>query len=177
MQIRPLQKADAKGGFTCGVPALDLYFAKHAWTHESASVARVYVLEDDQASGAIVVGYYTLSAREVDRARLLGPLPGSAFPKRPLPVFYIGCFAVAKGRQGQGLGRRLMGDALRRCLDGLEAIGSVGISLDSYDEASTRFYQGLGFELIPHLPSMTAPYPQPMFLPMKTLQLARPAGT
>ena len=176
MQIRPLQLADTKGGFTCGVPALDLYFAKHAWTHESASVARVYVLEDDQASGAIV-GYYTLSAREVDRERLLVPLPGGAFPKRPLPVFYIGCFAVAKGRQGQGLGRRLMGDALRRCLDGLEAIGSVGIFLDSNDEASTRFYQGLGFGLIPHLPPMTAPYPQPMFLPMKTLQLARPAGT
>ncbi len=73
--------------------------------------------------------------------------------------------------------QRLMGDALRRCLDGLEAIGSVGIFLDSHDEASTRFYQGLGFELIPHLPSMTAPYRQPMFLSMKTLRFAKRAGT
>ncbi len=173
MLIRPIQKADGRVAFTCGVSALDQYFARHAWTHDAKGIARVYVLEEEDASGSIL-GYYNLAAQTIDRERVRGPLPGSAYPSRELPVFYIGCFAVAQGRQGHGLGSQLMGDAFRRCVAGHKIIGSVGIHLDSYDEASTRFYTGLGLEPILRREGDKAQYPEPMFIPMATILKAVP---
>lgn len=178
MIIRPIQKADTKGGFCCGRPALDAFLQKRAWAHEESHVSRVYVLVDNDelgGAGATVVGFYTLAAKEVARERLRGPLPGS-LPKYPLPVFYIGYFAVSEAHQGQGLGRRLMGDALRRCAEGADTIGAVGVFLDSLDDQSTAFYRRLGFVDVPREPSAAGDCPQPMFLSMKDLLAARPAG-
>lgn len=169
--IRPLDKADTKGGFSCGVPTLDGFFAKRAWAQHSKSRAnRVYVLVDE-ASGE-VLGFYTLCAKEIDRARLDGVVPRSA-PPHPLGVFYIGYFAVAEAHQAHGLGRRLMGDALRRCLEGADTFGAVGIFLDSLDDASTAFYRRLGFVDVPRAADAPADSPQPMILPMQVLFATR----
>ncbi|HYW09688.1 MAG TPA: GNAT family N-acetyltransferase [Longimicrobium sp.] len=175
MLIRPIQKKDGGGEFTCGVAALDSYLSKQAWTHDSRGIARVYVLTDE-STPAVIHGYYSLASRDLERERLRETLPGSAYPNRNLPVFYIGYFAVAKDQQGQGLGRQLLGDALGRCVEAQKLVGAVGIYLDSYDEASTRFYAVLGFEPIPGPAGVDAPYPQPMFLAMNTLLAVGPAG-
>ena len=178
MIIRPIQKSDTEGGFCCGRPALDQFFVRRAWSHEQANVSRTYVLQNDHTSdgepGAIL-GFYTLAAKSIERERLRDPLPGG-LPKYPLPVFYVGFFAVAEHHQGRGLGRRLMADALRRCAEGVQHVGAVGIFLDSLDDKSSAFYRSLGFLNIPREPSAGADSPQPMFLPMKALLAARPAS-
>lgn len=170
MIIRPIKESDIKGGFSCGEPALDTFFNKRAWTHEQAHVSRVYVLVDETDEEA-VLGFYTLSAKEVERDRLREALRGS-YPKYPLPVFYIGYFAVSKEHHGRGLGRRLMADALRRCAAGAESVGAVGVFLDAVDDKSTTFYRRLGFVALPRAESAAAGSPQPMFLPMKTILAA-----
>jgi GNAT superfamily N-acetyltransferase len=173
VRIRPLQQADTKGGFSCGVPALDSYFATFAWRHARDNIARVYVLEDSATRGTIL-GYYTLAAREIGRDRLQGTLTGSLL-RYPLPVLYIGYFAVTHAMQGQGLGRALMGDAFRRCVDGAEHVGAVGVLLDSLDDRSTAFHKRLGFLEIPRDPAAPpTDTRQPMFLKMALLQAARP---
>ena len=178
MIIRPIRKSDTKGGFCCGRPALDQFFAKRAWSHEQANVSRAYVLQDDGASdgkpGAIL-GFYTLAAKSIERERLRDPLPGG-LPKYPLPVFYVGFFAVAEHHQGRGWGRRLMADALRRCIEGVQQVGAVGVFLDSLDANSTAFYRSLGFLDIPPEPSRGADSPQPMVLPMSVLLAAGPTS-
>ena len=174
MRIRLLQKHDIQGGFSCGESALDTFFAKRAWDHHSKGVSRVYVLEDPAGPNE-VLGFYTLSAKEVERERLQKPLPQS-LPKYPLPVFYIGYFAVSKARQGQGLGRFLMGDALARCAEGAQIVGAVGVFLDSLSTGSTQFYKELGFEPIPPHPTQTEPNPQPMFLRLDAVLAALPRG-
>lgn len=179
MIIRPMQESDTEGGFCCGRPALDTFFAKRAWSHEQTHVSRVYVAQQQDVSegtpGAIL-GFYTLAAKVLERERVRAPLPGS-FPRYPLPVFYIGYFAVSKDHQGRGLGRRLMGDALRRCTEGAQQIGAVGVFLDSLDDESTAFYHRLGFVDILRDPSAAPNSPQPMLLPMKTLIAAKLPAT
>ncbi len=173
MQIRPMNQADAKGGLSCGKPALDVYFARRAWAHHQQGVAKVFVLEQLAAPGGIL-GYYSLAASSWERDRLQGPLPGS-LPTYPMPLFYIGYFAVTQARQGQGLGRRLMADALRRCVDAAESIGAMGVGLDSLDDGSTRFYAQLGFVKVPAEPTRPADDTrQPMFIPMRTLLASKP---
>jgi GNAT superfamily N-acetyltransferase len=175
MQIRPMNQADAKGGLSCGKPALDVYFSKRAWDHHQKGIAKVFVLEDLAAPG-VILGSYSLSASSWERDRLQGALP-SSLPKNPMPLFYIGYFAVTKARQGQGLGKRLMADALRRCLDAAESIGAMGVGLDSLSEDSTRFYAQLGFVEVPAEPTRPADDTrQPMFIPMSTLLASKPNG-
>ncbi|MEX0892242.1 MAG: GNAT family N-acetyltransferase [Gemmatimonadota bacterium] len=172
MIIRHVEPSDTKGGFRCGVPALDTFFSKRAWTqHNKDDANRVYVLVDE-ASGE-VLGFYTLCAKEVARSRLEGIVSRSA-PPHPLGVFYIGYFAVAESHQGRGLGRRLMADALRRCVEAADTIAAVGVFLDSLDDDSTAFYHRLGFVDIPRAPGAPEGGPQPMFLPMTVIRAARP---
>lgn len=179
MIIRPIEKSDSKSGFCCGRPALDVFFSKRAWDNNQAGVARVFVMQDDAGlagdRGAIV-GYYTLSAKEAGRERLQKPLPRS-LPKYPLPVFYIGYFAIAEQYQGRGFGRQLLANALRRCLEAAQDMGAVGVLLDSLDDQSTAFYRSLGFEEIPHAPGTPIDGPQPMFLTMAAIARAKPASS
>ena len=169
--IRPLQEADAKSGFTCGVSAIDEFLAKRAWGQHSRHEAnRVWVLANEETHE--VLGIYSLSVREIERVRLRGVVPGSA-PPRPLGVFYIGYFAVALTHQGTRLGTALMRDALRRCIVGAEAFGVVGVFLDSLNPRSTNFYRRLGFEEILRSAQVPEDTPQPMFISMRTLVAAR----
>lgn len=175
MTIRPLLEEDTRGGFSCGEPALDSFLAKRAWSQEIGHVARTYVLVDDEqdrVANREILGFYTLAASNIERDRIRGPIPQS-LPRYPMPVFYVGYFAVAESRQGEGLGKTLMADALRRCAEGAATVGAIGVFLDSLNDASTAFYRRLGFVEIPRSPGATTDDPQPMFLTMKDLIAAR----
>jgi GNAT superfamily N-acetyltransferase len=165
VQVRPLRQTDVEGGFTCGVPALDSYLAKRAWPNEQAGISRCYVLVTDAAPQHIL-GYYTLSTRSVEPELLASALHGR-LPRFPLPVLYIGLFAVAQAEQGKGYGRVLMRDALARCAAAAEYVGATGVFLDSLDDKSTAFYSKLGFRPVGQQAS-----PRPMFLPMTTIRQA-----
>ena len=56
-------------GFECGVPALDEYLHRFAEQHRRRGISSVYVLTDS-ARPERILGYYTLSAAEVDGQRL-----------------------------------------------------------------------------------------------------------
>lgn len=165
MLIRGINDDDGKGGFSCGVPALDHYLASRAWTNELIGISRTYVLVDHAAS-TDVMGFYTLSARSIEPSMLTG-LYAKRLPKYPVPVLYIGMFGVSVRVQRRGLGVVLMRDALNRCLAASEEIGAMGIYLDSLDAKSTAFYDALGFEAVGAVGE-----PQPMFLSMATLRQA-----
>jgi len=162
--IRPFRRADASAGFTCGESALDVWFAKRAWSHERDGIARVYVLEDPGAT-APIVGVYSLSSKSVETDQV-APVWSGSLPRFPLPVTYVGCFAVAVAHQGRGHGRTLMGDALARALLASIHVGSVGVFLHAKTPRSTAFYATLGFVALPPLVDRQ----QPMFLAMETLR-------
>ena len=165
LQIRPLERRDCKGRFSCGVPALDAYLPNFAWQHEQRGIARVYVLERTGGESG-VLGFYTLSTRSVRKADIQEAVTHS-LPTFDIPVFYIGSFAVSSSAKRQGYGRQLLGDALYRCVQGAEAVGAHGVYLDSLSDESTSFYRSMGFVAIG-----SAKTPQPMYLPMTTLRMA-----
>lgn len=173
LSIRNIERVDTKSGFACGVQVLDEFFAKRAWEQHSKNRAnRVYVLVDEARDG--VLGFYTLCAKEIVRSRLQDVVPKSA-PPYPLGVFYIGYFAVAKAHQGQGFGSRLTADALRRCAEGAETFGVVGVVLDSLNEGSTAFYRRLGFVEFAGAGGALPDGPTSMILPIQDLLATRTA--
>jgi len=57
--------------------------------------------------------------------------------------------AVAKERQGQGLGALLLADALRRAFNSGGTVGSSMVVVDALDEAAAGFYAAHGFVRLP----------------------------
>jgi len=173
MIIRRIAKRDGEGGFSCGEPTLDSFLAKRAYGNDHAGIGRAYVILDSQDADE-VLGFYTLSASNATPA-MLQPVLGGVLPRYPLPVSYIGMFAVATGQQGKGIGTELMIDAMMRSAAAAEDVGSTGMFLHSRDENSTAFYEKLGFTSLGI--DVTN---RPMFMPMGTVRrmiaLSAPRG-
>ncbi|HYW31098.1 MAG TPA: GNAT family N-acetyltransferase [Gemmatimonas sp.] len=171
-----MSKADGKRRFSCGKPAMDNYFRNRAWSHHQERIARVFVFEEIGIDGTSseMLGFFSLASSEISRERLSNAFTGS-LPKYPLPVFYVGYFAVSIARQKQGLGRAMMRDVIRRCVAAADNVGALGVYLDSLDDDSTRFYSALGFLPIPRDPARPDDPRQPMLLPMRDLIAAVPA--
>lgn len=76
-----------------------------------------------------------------------------------LPAMLIGRLAVATKRQGQGIGRALIADAIIRTES--FRIGAYALIVDAKDEGARAFYAANGFASLPDDALR-------MFLPMAT---------
>lgn len=164
MIVRELLPADVTSGFTCGVGPLDRYLRKFALPNQLLGVNRCFVLDDPTGPGQ-VLGYYTLSMHTAAASDLAMHLAATrALPAYPLPVAYIGWFAIAAAQQGEGLGHTLLRHALQGSWSAMQHVGAVGILLDAYDAKARAFYAKFSFVTIG-----TTDAPFRMFLPQATL--------
>lgn len=133
--------------FDCGKQPLNDFLTKYALQNQAGGGARTYVLARDNR----VIGYYSLAPASV--------MPGDA-PSRvvkgqgryPVPVILMARFAIDRSEQGKGLGLDLLNNALRRALEGAEAIGGRAFMVHAKDEDAKRFYQKFGMEESPTNP-------------------------
>ena len=130
-------------GFECGVPALDEYLARFAEQHRRRGISSVYVLTDS-ARLDFILGYYTLSAAEIDAERLVDA-DRKKLPRYPIPCFRMGRLACRSDQQGHGLGKLLLGCAVDRCLKAREQIAAYALVVDAKDDAAKAFYLHFGF--------------------------------
>lgn len=105
-KIVPLLSASSLD-FDCGDAQLNRWFRVNAIQSEAAGFSRNYVMLDKSN----IVGFYSLSAAAVDVEPSEFAAPGS--PK-PTPALLLGRIAVATDYQGNGVGKRLMLDAIQR---------------------------------------------------------------
>lgn len=123
-------------------------------------IAVVYVLYD--AAEERIAGYYTLSSLSVE-------LPEDAskgLPRYPeYPATLLGRLAVDENYQGQGLGKRLLLDALGRALAGSRAVASYAVITDAKNERAEAFYAQYGFS-----PLSAKGGGRRLFLPMGTVE-------
>jgi GNAT superfamily N-acetyltransferase len=140
-RIEPLGAHD-RTGFACGEPAPNRYFQRHASQDQTRGVAAIFVAIDT-ASNAIG-GFYTLSAAVV-LAASGSPELTRGLPRYPeLPAILLGRMGVALEQQGRGLGRLLVGDAMRRCA-AQETVGALFLVVDAKDDDLVDYYRALGF--------------------------------
>ncbi|MCR4377144.1 MAG: GNAT family N-acetyltransferase [Rhodospirillales bacterium] len=140
--IEPLGKRHDRDAFSCGQPELDRYFQKQAGQDMRRNVARVFVCT--KAGADTIIGFYTLSAASVD----LSVFPENVarkLPHHPVPGALIGRLAVDRTAQGQGVGRMLLADALKRTLAASANIAVHVLVVDAKTDAAKAFYQAFGF--------------------------------
>jgi GNAT superfamily N-acetyltransferase len=144
-------------GFECGVPALDEYIRRFAEQHRRRGISSVYVLTDS-AQPELILGYYTLSAAEVDGQRMCDA-DRKKLPRYPVPCFRMGRLACRSDQRGRGLGKLLLGCAVDRCLKARQQIAAYALLVDAKDEASKAFYVHFGFKTL-------LDAPMAMYLPL-----------
>ncbi len=136
------QVHDSKA-FDCGTPVLNEYLARFATQHRRRGLTQIYVLADSDRP-SMVLGYYTLSAAQIDTAQI-SEERRRHLPRFPLPCFRMGRLAVHRDRKGQGLGKLLLGLAVERCLRAREEVAAYALVVDAKDENAALFYRHYGF--------------------------------
>ena len=130
-------------GFSCGVAELDDYLHRFAAQQSKKGVTVVRALLDTAAPQTIL-GYYTLSAAQVD-CTALSDADRQKLPRYPVPCFRMGRLATSAAHRGEGMGKVLIGCAVERCLMAKEQVAAFALIVDAKGEEAKRFYQHYGF--------------------------------
>ena len=160
--IAPLNPTHDRTGFECGVDALDRYLKRQAKQDSKRRIARVFVATKP-GNPSSVIGYYTLSTLSIELNQLPEKL-ARKLPEHPVPAALIGRLAVSDAAQGQGVGKMLLADAIKRTLVVSDQIAIYAIVVDAINENTKGFYEQFGFIPI----SDDSPR---LFLPLKSINL------
>ncbi len=136
--IEPLAQCHSREAFDCGVDSFNVFLRAHAGQNARKDISRTYVAAPEGSDE--VVGYYTISSGSVDFANVPNDL-AKRLPKYPVPTALLGRLAVDIQFQGQGLGRILLVDALKRIRALADQIGIHAVAVHALDERARRFYE------------------------------------
>ena len=156
----PLDSKHKKSEFTCGNTYLDNYIQKQARQDIKRKLSACFVLSNEDNE---IRGFYTLSNAGIPRELI----PENISKKMPrayesLPVTLLGRLAINEKNKGQGLGKLLLIDALKRSFEVSKVIDSMAVIVDPIDENAISFYNKFGF--------ISLPDSEKMFLSMKTIE-------
>lgn len=141
MQVERLCGEHDLAGFGCGNKSLDDWLRLHALDNQRRNLSRTFVLVDD---GGMVAGYYALSMGGVARDDLPRNL-GRGLPGYQIGMVLIARLAIDSRRQGEGLGRDLLVDAILHATAAGRHAAARFIAVDPIDESARRFYSRFGF--------------------------------
>jgi GNAT superfamily N-acetyltransferase len=147
-RLERLARSHRRREFTSGQERVDDWLATKALQQQDKRLSATKVLLDGRGR---IAGYYTLATGQVD----FGDLPtelARKLPHRLLPVAVLAWLGVAKDRQGQGLGRLLLAQALADCFAAGQSFPFVAVILDCVDDAAKAFYKSFDFAELPGHP-------------------------
>ncbi len=155
-----LNSEHKKSDFSCGKEMLDNYLHKQANQDVKRKLSACFVVKEEQTE--LIKGYYTLSNNSIP----LEDIPDNIKKKLPrsyttIPTTLLGRLAIDINFQGQGLGKLILIDALKRSFELSKTIGSFAVVVDPIDKDAEHFYDKYGFIKLPDSGKM--------FLPMKTI--------
>ena len=141
IEIRTLARDDDRSGFSCGQADLDRFFEHYAGQNQfKLHLAVTYVAVVDEH----LVGFATVAASSIERARVPSARLRKRLPTYPLPVLRLARLGVDKRAQGLGIGKALLRHVLALAVEQRERFGCVAVVTDAKPE-SVSFYQSLGF--------------------------------
>lgn len=140
--IERLDRSHERAEFRCGKPPLDDFLHSLVSQYEKRKLGRTYVAVG--AGEKRIYGYYTLASGSVS-FQDLPPKAGRKLPKHPVPVVLLARLGVDEAMQGRGLGKALLMDGLKRCLDLSKQLGIYAVEVYALDEEAKRFYEHYGF--------------------------------
>lgn len=142
---RKVEPNDILDGFDCGIFLIDEWLAQRAKPAFKQGTAVTYL---SFSSDNTLAGFYSLSAHAMERSSIAGGWLQRNVPER-VPMILLGMLGVDHRFQGEGLGKKLLHDAVIRSLNISEEIGARALIVDPVDGTAARFYERNGFQHIP----------------------------
>lgn len=142
--VEKLRRDHDLSSFDCGNPALTTWLQKFAWTNQQADSARTYVACRKHR----VVGYYSLTTGSVHKHESPERI-AKGLANHPIGIVLLARLAVDVNEQGQGLGKALLFDALRRVENAAEIVGVRAVLVHAIDDAARKFYEHFNFDPSP----------------------------
>jgi GNAT superfamily N-acetyltransferase len=130
--------------FDSGAPELDGWLKQHAHPAMARDTAKVYVVVDDND---VVAGYCAVVVAATSRDSL-SKKSGRGLPA-DIPSILLAKLAVDERFKGRGIGKALLGQALRVSLQVRERVGVRLFVADARDEAARAWYELQGMEHLP----------------------------
>ena len=161
LNLVPVTRSLSKAPFDCGYPELNQYLRQYSLKNDRLSIGKTFVAITETSR---VAGYVTISTAQIAAESLPDELKAS-LPRYPVPALRIGKLAVGLEFQGVGVGKWLLGEALRKAVDVSRHVGLYAVLVDAIDEKAKSFYVKYGF--IPF-----EGYPLSLFLPLATVKAA-----
>lgn len=157
--IEALNRSHNRTAFNCGIESLDGYLKCQANQDIKRRVSRLFVARSRQDKTR-VLGYYTLSTLSIDLS-ILPEKVAKKLPRHPIPAALIGRLAVDLSAQGQGIGKMLLSNAIKRTLAVSDDIAIYALVVDAINQEAEFFYKRYGFSRLAHSGSR-------LFLPLKS---------
>jgi GNAT superfamily N-acetyltransferase len=139
-QIIPFTRSISREEFSCGNSSLDTWLKIYAGQNEDKFLTRTFMAVE--ADSKYLAGYCTTVFGETGPAQNIDGLPISKYSR---PAFLIAKLAVDLGYQGQGVGKLLLADALRRACNASEVAGLELVIVDAINSEAVSFYGRFGF--------------------------------
>ena len=159
--FEPLGNHD-RAAFCCSKQQLEDYIRQQASQDLKRKLAAVFVIVSKNAPNK-VIGYYTLSSRELPLEKLPAEIAKKAGRYNSLPVTLLGRMAVDDAFRGLGIGELILMEALQQSLLATNRVASFAVFVEAIDEEAARFYRKYGFiELNDNK--------MRLFLPMQTIK-------
>jgi GNAT superfamily N-acetyltransferase len=136
--------------FACGKEVLDRWLQRYAGQGERRDATRTFVATTGE--GSAVRGYYTLLAGQVEHEEATKAVRKGLSQHFPIPVAILARLAVDSRSQGQGLGARLLDDALERIWRAAQEVAVRAVVVHAIDDAAAGFYERFGFRSLSAAP-------------------------
>ena len=147
-RIEALSRTHPRRAFRSGVKPVDDWLGTRALQHQEKHLSVTKVLINLTKG---IAGYFTLATGQVDFHDLPADLAWH-LPRRLLPVAILAWLGVSKARQGQGLGRLLLAQALLDCHEAGKTFAFIAVILDCINDEARSFYQKWDFQQLPGSP-------------------------
>ncbi|MGL4489427.1 MAG: GNAT family N-acetyltransferase [Rhizobiaceae bacterium] len=136
--------------FNSGVASVDNFLKLTARKQSEANIVTLFVVADE---ANLIIGFYALAAMSIDASELGATKNAKLFQKfRAVPASFIVMMGVDQNWQGQGIGKALLADALRRCHAASKLVASHCVVLEVLNDRIQEnidkrmaLYTSLGF--------------------------------
>ena len=140
-----LTEAHDASTFDSGEAVLDEWLRERAWHNLQVQASRTYVV--CPVAENRIVGYFALSMGQILPHEVLGSMRRNMPTK--IPAVILGRLAIDRTRQGQGLGRAMLADAVARSLRAGAEVSARLIIVHAISPAAEAFYLHHGFKRLP----------------------------
>lgn len=168
--IEPLDTdRHVRAAFSSGVEQVDNFLQRTAGRLMKGGTVQVFVMVDASEDPSRILGFYSLNAHCIGCGDLPRRYKRFANADGSISAAFIGMIGVTQQAQGQGVGRRLLVDALNGTYNVSLRMGTAVVLLDILDCGNPaavakrqQLYEEFGFQAL-------ASNPLRMFMPMATV--------